>query len=57
MGPRCFRCCMLILSGPVDLLFLAVFIASIVCCAVMCFVVVVRFVISLLIFLYELCVL
>ena len=57
MGPRCFRCCMLILSGPVDLLFLAVFIAFIVCCAVMCFVVVVRFVISLLIFLYELCVL
>jgi len=33
-GPRCFRCFMLILSGPVELLFLADFIASNVCCVV-----------------------
>ena len=26
-SPRCFRCCILILSGPVDLLFSASFIA------------------------------
>lgn len=30
LGPRCFRCLMLMLSGPVELLFLACLIASIV---------------------------
>src|SRR5271163_511897 len=31
MGPRCFRCFMLMLSGPVELLFLAVLMACLTC--------------------------
>ena len=34
-GPRCFRCLMLMLSGPVELLFLAALMAWVVCCGVM----------------------
>jgi len=34
-GPRCFRCLMLMLSGPVELLFLADLMAWVVCCGVM----------------------
>ena len=35
IGPRCFRCFMFILSGPVELLFLAALSAVIVCSGVM----------------------
>ena len=34
-GPRCLRCRMFMLYGPVELLFLASFIACTVCCVVM----------------------
>lgn len=35
LGPRCLRCCMFMLSGPVDLFVLESFIAVCVCCVVM----------------------
>lgn len=35
-GPRCFRCLILILSGPVELLFLLFLIASWICDVVSC---------------------
>ena len=46
-GPRCFRCLMLVLSGPVELLFLLFLIASWTCDLVSCIYVV----LSLLMFL------
>ena len=35
MGPQCFKCFMLMLSGPVELLFLDALIAEITCSVVM----------------------
>ena len=36
LGPRCFRCLMFMLSGPVELLFFECLIACFVCSSVMC---------------------
>ena len=36
LGPRCLRCLMLMLSGPVELLFLCCLSAACVCATVMC---------------------
>ena len=35
-GPRCFRCCMLMLSGPVELLFLQLLMAALTSLLVRC---------------------
>lgn len=36
LGPRCFRCLIFVLSGPVELLFLECLMAFLVCSSVMC---------------------
>ena len=51
VGPRCFRCLMFMLSGPVELLFLADLIAFMVSCSVIVMVVVGSLLMALLVFL------
>ena len=53
MGPKCFRCFMLMLSGPVELLFLDVLIAEITCSVVISIGVDFSFLVSLSVFLFS----